>query len=123
MANMTTTHSDPAKVEKTRATNGARRATSPVDIFENNEGFLILADVPGVEPEGLTIEYNPPVLSVSARPSYAPEGRAVVYERTFELGSGIDPQRIDAELRNGVLRIELKKSDAIRPRRIEVKSS
>jgi HSP20 family protein len=106
-------------VENTRPQSG-RRAAPPVDIFENADGFLILADLPGVEPEGLTVEYNPPELHVSARVNGSD---ALVYERRFELGSGIDPAAINAELTQGVLRIELKKSAALRPRRIEVRAS
>ena len=52
MAETTTSNqSTRAPIEKTRA-NGARRVTPPVDIFENGDGFLIVADLPGVEPEG-----------------------------------------------------------------------
>jgi HSP20 family protein len=92
-----------------------------VDIFENAEGFLIVADLPGVEPEGLTVEYNPPELRVSARTGEGAD--ALVYERRFELGSGIDPESIQAGLTRGVLRIELKKSAALRPRRIAVRAA
>ena len=110
-----------ASLEKTRA-NGTRRLAPPVDIFENTEGFVIVADLPGVEPEGLTVEYNPPELHVSGRTSSS-VAAPVTYERRFELGSGIDPGAIGAELKDGVLRIELKKSEKLRPRRIEVRAS
>jgi HSP20 family protein len=107
-------------VEPTRD-NGARRVSPPVDIFENPEGFLIVADLPGVEPEGLNVEYNPPELRVYARPVTGSE--RMVYERRFELGSGIDSESIEANLTRGVLKIELKKSAALRPRRISVQAS
>lgn len=105
-------------VEKTH---GGRRVAPPVDIYENSEGFLIAADLPGVVTENLTIEYNPPELSVTAR--RGENGDSFVYDRRFELGSGVDPASISAELKDGVLRIELKKSAALRPRRIEVRAS
>jgi HSP20 family protein len=117
-----TTAQKSTQLEKTRA-NGARRLSPPVDIFENADSFLIVADLPGVEPEGLTIEYNPPELHVSARPSTSSSAAPVVYERRFELGSGIDPGAITAELKDGVLRIELKKSAQLRPRRIDVRAA
>lgn len=106
------------KAEPTREAD-LRRITPAVDIYENAAGFLILADVPGVEPSALSVEFNPPELRVSARPE---DGR-FVYERRFELGSGVDPTTTSAELKDGVLRIELKKSEALRPRRIEVRAS
>jgi HSP20 family protein len=110
-----------APIDKARA-NGARRVTPPVDIFENGDGFLIVADLPGVEPDALQLEYNPPELWVRAQRAENAE-EALAYERRFELGSGIDPSSISAELKNGVLRIELKKSPALRPRRIAVRAA
>jgi HSP20 family protein len=106
-------------VEKTRP--AGRRLSPPVDIYENSEQFLIVADLPGVHPDGLSVEYNPPELAVSAR--RGENGDAIYYERRFELGSGIDPSAINAELKDGVLRIELKKSESLRPRRIEVRAA
>jgi len=114
-----TTRQNSGPLEKTRA-NGSRRLAPPVDIFENPEGFLIVADLPGVEPDGLTVEYNPPELHVSGRPSGS---AALTYERRFELGAGIDPAGISAELKEGVLRIELKKSPQLKPRRIDVRAA
>jgi HSP20 family protein len=107
------------RMEKTRP--AGRRLSPPVDIYENNDGFLILADLPGVEAQGLTVEYNPPELAVTAR--RGENGDTVVFERRFELGSGIDASTINAELKDGVLRIELKKSPSLRPRRIEVRAA
>lgn len=109
-------------LEKTRA-NGTRRLAPPVDIFENPEGFLILADLPGVEAEGLSVEYNPPELHVAGRTTPSAAALPVTYERRFELGTGVDPAAISAELKDGVLRIELKKSEKLRPRRIEVRAA
>lgn len=111
--------SNGAEVEPTRD-HGAQRVSPAVDIFENAEGFLIVADLPGVEPQGLAVEYNPPELRVFARPSESPGAEPHVFERRFELGSGIDSESIQAALSRGVLRIELKKSAALRPRRIAV---
>jgi HSP20 family molecular chaperone IbpA len=106
-------------VEKTQAA-PARRLSPAVDIFENADGFLLVADVPGVEPSALTLEYEPPELHIAG---HTGENGSVVYERRFELGSGVDPGTINAELKNGVLRIDLKKSAALRSRKIEVRSA
>lgn len=108
-----------AEVEQTRD-HGAQRVSPSVDIFENAEGYLIVADLPGVEPEGLSLEYNTPELRVFGRPSESSGSEPLVFERRFELGSGIDSESIQAGLSRGVLRIELKKSAALRPRRIAV---
>lgn len=111
--------SNSAEIEPTRDQD-AQRVTPAVDIFENAEQFLIVADLPGVQAEGLSVEYNPPELRVFAKPSETPGSEPFVYERRFELGSGIDSESIQANLSRGVLRIELKKSGALRPRRIAV---
>ena len=111
-----------AEIEQTRD-HGAQRVTPAVDIFENAEQFLIVADLPGVEPQGLSVEYNPPELRVFAKPSESSGSEPVVFERRFELGSGIDSESIQADLSRGVLRIELKKSGALRPRRIAVRAA
>lgn len=117
MADLKTT-SEKTALEKPRAT---RKLSPPVDIFENSEGFLIIADLPGVDPAALKVEYNPPELWVRAE-RLEPE-ETVAYERRFELGSGIDPSSISAELKAGSLRIELRKAEAHRPRRIAVKAA
>ena len=113
--------SNGAQIEQTREHN-AQRVSPAVDIFENAEQFLIIADLPGVEPEGLSVEYNPPELRVFGKPGQSAGAEPVVYERRFELGSGIDSQSIQASISRGVLRIELKKSAALRPRRIAVQA-
>jgi HSP20 family protein len=106
-----------APAEKTRA--ATRYFTPPVDIFETAEGFSIVADLPGVEADGVSIEYNPPELHVAGRDAQTDS----VYERRFEVGSGLDPTSIEAALKDGVLKIQVKKSAALKPRRIAVKAS
>ncbi len=106
-------------VERTREASG-RRVSPAVDIFENAEGFLIVADLPGVEPNAVRVEFNPPELLVGGRASV---GSPVEYERRFELGSGVDPASIAAELKLGVLQVQVKKSAQLRARKVEVRSA
>lgn len=108
------------QAQRSYAERGPQRLSPAVDIYENQDGFLILADLPGVSASGLSVEFNPPELHVRAELG---ENSPVVYERRFELGSGVDPASITAELKNGVLRIELKKSEGLRPRRVEVRAA
>lgn len=111
---------DRAPVEPTRPAQG-RRVTPLVDIFENAEGFQIVADLPGVEPGAVRVEFNPPELLVAAKADTG--GSSVEYERRFELGSGVDAASIGAELKHGVLTIELKKSAQLRPRKVSVRAA
>jgi HSP20 family protein len=101
----------------------------PVDIFENADELLVLADVPGVTRDTITIDLNKGQLTLTAR-RVDPEGGTTAskawgafdYHRAFLVPSGIDAEKITAELSNGVLSVRLPKSAALKPRRIEVKA-
>ncbi|HTP27077.1 MAG TPA: Hsp20/alpha crystallin family protein [Anaeromyxobacteraceae bacterium] len=100
-----------------------------VDIFENDNSIALLADMPGVKPGDLKIDLRESVLTLVGRVS-APESaresdvlrehQPGMFFRQFTLAEAIDQARIDAKLTDGVLRLELPKIDAARPRRIAV---
>jgi HSP20 family molecular chaperone IbpA len=95
----------------------------PVDIYENKDEILILADVPGVAPEGLTINLDKNQLTIDARrPEAAKASEAVEYRRVFVVPHGIDANKITASLQAGVLRLTLPKPAALKPRQIEVRA-
>jgi HSP20 family molecular chaperone IbpA len=95
----------------------------PVDIFENKDEILILADVPGVVTEGLSIHLDRVELTIEARrPRSAAGDEALDYRRTFVVPHGVDAEKIAASLQNGVLRLSLPKPAALKPRQIEVKA-
>jgi HSP20 family molecular chaperone IbpA len=104
--------------EKTRP---ARELTPNVDIFENDAELLLVADVPGLEPSEIGIHVDLPEFRIEAKVRGSTE--ALVYTRTFRVDERIDPERVRAEYKEGVLRVHLAKSAAFRPRRIEVRSS
>ena len=122
-----------------RAENGALTAEQldrrpvvapPVDIYENRDEILVLADVPGASPEGITVRLEKNELYLHARREELDGGSAVVrgrpaadYSRTFIVPRGIDAEKITAHMNGGVLRIQLPKSDAVKPRKIEVRAS
>jgi HSP20 family protein len=101
-----------------------------VDIYENRDEILVLADVPGARTDGITVRLDKDELYLHARRDEAQAGSAVLgggrpadYTRTFIVPPGIDGSRITAEMNAGVLRIHLPKSEASKPRRIEVRAS
>jgi len=100
----------------------------PVDIFESKEELLVVADVPGAGPEGLNIHFDKDQLFIDASTQAMGEDQKPLfrefgpldYKRVFELAPGIDIEKISAELKNGVLKIHLPKSTALKPRKIQI---
>lgn len=102
-----------------------------VDIFENDQSITVLADMPGVKVDDLNIDLRENVLTLSGRvTSPSGEGEATVIEeyqagtyfRQFTLGETIEQAKIDANLRDGVLRLELPKQERAKPRQIAVRT-
>ena len=105
--------------EKTRPT---REVAPNVDIFESESELLVVADVPGLDPNDIGVHVDLPEFRIEAK-TVTTGDKPVVYARTFRVDERIDPERVKAEYRDGVLRVHLGKSAAFRPRRVEVRSS
>ena len=96
----------------------------PVDIYENTDELLLVADLPGVAKDDLTIHFEKGQLTVEGRRrAENDDARAFDYRRIFAVPQGIDAQGIGAELANGVLRVHLPKSAAVKPRQIAIRAS
>jgi HSP20 family protein len=115
--NNAVTQNNEAAANATRA----RQLPLPVDIYEGADELLLLADLPGVEPEGLTVSYESPDLRIEGRRGSG--DAASVYSRTFRVSEQIDPNGISAELTAGVLTLRLAKAAHTKPRKIEVRTS
>ena len=108
-----------------------RQALAPaVDIAESESGITLLADMPGVSKDRLTIKVEGDNLMIEGRAQIdVPESiellhsevRSPFFRRSFSLSRDLDPGRIKATLRNGVLQMHIPKSEEARPKRIEVK--
>ena len=114
--------------EPTRS--GQNFASPPVDIYEDERGLMVVADLPGVESAGADIRVENGILTIQARAQHIIKSRAVQREyeltgfyRQFQLPEEIDTGRISAELKNGVLRVTLPRMERAQPRRIEVRPS
>lgn len=99
-----------------------------VDVYENDNEVLLIADLPGVTRESLDINLDKDQLTIVGRiieetvgHVVGQEYQAVDYRRSFMLPNGIDAAKISAELSQGVLNLRLPKSEAVKPRQIEVK--
>jgi HSP20 family protein len=102
----------------------------PVDVFENESGITLLADLPGVTRERLGVRVDGETLTIEASAAIeGPQAMELIYNeapypayrRSFTLSRELDSSRIDATLKDGVLRLSIPKSEEARPRRIEVR--
>lgn len=106
----------------------ARPAVAPpVDIYENESEYLVLADLPGVAQQDLTIKLESGELSVEGRWSgpvdedaLSREFQAVDFRRAFSVPHVVNADAVVAELKDGVLSIHLPKSAAYKPREVPV---
>ena len=102
--------------------------TPRFDIWEGEQELVLYGDLPGVEPDDLEVQFENHQLMIRGRVRPRNEGVNYLYaeydvgdfHRTFTIGETIDTERISAELHNGVLTLHLPKSEAAKPRRIQV---
>lgn len=100
-----------------------------VDVYENKDGILLVADLPGVPKDKLELRVDNDTLLIEGdivqdtpenmEAAYA-EVRLSRYRRAFSLSSELDSSKIDAQLRDGVLNLRIPKHPHAQPRRIEV---
>jgi HSP20 family protein len=125
MNEVTRTHSNgtvPAKAYH-------RRAAAPsVDVFENADELLIVADVPGVPNDAIDLQVQNDTLTLTARRIELNDAPALVREydetdfvATFRIPAGIDTGAIAAETKNGTLVVRLPKAAAAKARKIVVR--
>ncbi|QYX55692.1 Hsp20/alpha crystallin family protein [Roseovarius sp. SCSIO 43702] len=102
------------------------------DIFEKDDVVTLAIDMPGVDPGSVDVSVENRSLTVRGTiDAPAPEGYRRIYaeygpgtfERAFSLPDTIDADGIEANHKNGVLTLTLKKSEAAKPKQIKVKAA
>ena len=118
------TRTENKAVEKTRE---LKTATPSVDIYENDNEILLYADMPGVHKDDVTINIENGKLSISGVRRLDQHGVSnwaefvdVEYVRSFSIPQSIKVEDVAAKLKDGVLTLHLPKSEAAKPRLIEV---
>ncbi len=114
----------------TQAKPSVQRAVAPpVDVFENADEVLVVADVPGVSSDQVDVRVENGTLTLQAKRSSDSGGTALAREyevvdfaRTFRIPAGIDAANISAEAKNGTLLVRLPKIAAVKPRKIAVRA-
>lgn len=121
------TRTEDKAVEKTRE---LRTATPAVDIYENENEILLYADMPGVHKDDVTVNIENGKLSISGVRRLDHQGVSnweefvdVEYVRSFSIPQTINVETVAAKLKDGVLTLHLPKSEAAKPRLIEVKAA
>jgi HSP20 family protein len=128
----TTNQQTPATTESTQRMPPRPVFLPPADIYETKDAIVVLAEMPGVPPEGVDLTLERRVLTIRGRSAAGDHtGYQRVYneytdgdyERVFTLSENIDRDRIEARLRDGVLHLVLPKAETAKARRIELKAS
>jgi len=118
----------PAEMERTRE----RSVFIPrTDIYERDDALVLVADMPGVDEKTIDINVDRRVLTITGRVAteqvenyrltYA-EYETGDFERSFTLTEEVDVEKIEATVKNGVLRLVLPKSEEAKPRKSTVKA-
>lgn len=123
------TQNNESQVLKREITRHPEAYVTPLtDIYEEEDGLYVMVDLPGVEKDGLKLKVENDILTIEGQVHVADEKSYLLrefepanYFRQFELSDSVNQEKINAELKNGVLSIFLPKADALKPREISVK--
>jgi HSP20 family protein len=129
MNTVTKSEKRPAVEQRPQQHDSQRGYMSPrVNITESGDGYVLQAEMPGVNKEGLEILLEGNELTLVGRRHDEPQGAELVYResmnrdyrRVFVLDPTIDMSKIDAKMDNGVLHLHLPKAEQVKPRKITV---
>ena len=122
----TTTQKEP---RSSAERDGRQDYVSPgVNIFDTKDGYVLEAEMPGVNKDGLEITLEGNEMTIVGHRGHEPlpgealfrEGRDTDYRRVFELDPAIDTAKVSAKMDQGVLTLTLPKSERVKPRKIVV---
>ncbi len=111
--------------------NGVQRVsylTPLANILETEDGYVLEAEMPGVNKDGLEVTVENRELTIIGRRAGAERGGREVYRespasdyrRTFELDPSIDTTKVTAKMEQGLLTLHLPKAEVVKPRKIAV---
>jgi HSP20 family protein len=101
-----------------------------VDIYENEDKIVVKAELPGVDKKDIKVDLKDGVLTLGGERSHEKEVKEENYyrkerafgrfHRSFAVPSEIDPDKIKAEFKDGVLKVEIPKPEEQKPKKITV---
>ena len=104
--------------------------TPRFDLFEDDDGYVLMGDLPGVEPQDLDVTYENQEVTIHGKVKprhtdeecFSAEYGVGDFHRSFNVGDVVEGSLIKAELSNGVLTVLLPKRAEAKPRKINVKA-
>ena len=117
-----------AELDRPAMTRSGRTIAPRVDIYETDTTYVLLADMAGVPKDGLDVVAERDSLTIHGRaersegtPEYQ-EFELQDYHRAFSLTDDLDTDRMTASFRDGVLRVDIPKSERVKPKKIPVRT-
>jgi HSP20 family protein len=116
--------------EKVETTRNSPVFRPPVDIFEEDGGLVLTANMPGVRKEDVEVSVDRDELKIIGHideperrgDPVAMEYRVGDFRRVFTLGRYIDSSKIEASMKDGVLTLRLPKTKELEPSKIEIQA-
>ena len=118
---------EPSEMQAARADEAA--FLPPVDIYEDAAGITLVADLPGVSRERLSVQVDKDTLLIEGEAAIEMPGemealyadlRTTRFRRSFTLSRELQADRIDAQMQDGVLTLKVPKRAELQPRKIQV---
>jgi HSP20 family protein len=104
-----------------------------VDVSETEKEFVVKAELPGIDAKDINVSLTDGVLTIRGERKHENEEKKENYHlvergfgsfsRAFQLPREVDPEKVDAEYKNGVLKVRIPKAECRAPNRIEVKAA
>jgi HSP20 family protein len=111
---------------------GTRPWSPPVDIYETENELILKADIPDVKPEDIQVGVENQTLTIkgerkfeednSIRGHHRLERSYGAFVRSFTVPATVDPEKVAAEYKNGVLTVKLPKKEAAKPRQVKIEA-
>ena len=122
-----TNNEDTAPVDFEATRSNARYVSPPVDIYEEKDALVVVADLPGASKESVSVDVKDGILTMQAvaKSNFSNdplhrEFEFVNFYRQFELSEAVNVDAIGADLTHGVLKINLPKAEKAKPKKIAV---
>ncbi len=101
----------------------------PVDIWETNDAYNAALLAPGIDEQSISVTVHDDTLAIEGELKFqAPEGAQMIWQeftpvkfrRSLRLGSAVDPSKVEAQYKNGILFVTMAKAEHARPRQVQV---